>query len=128
MKSKWLLTWGPVVGYCLLIFAGSAQTTLTAPEGGDKVAHLVEYCMLGVLWARAASATWTTWTWRALLISTIIFTGIYGVGDEMHQYYVPGRFSAVSDVLADLCGGTLGGGFRQEAGVQPPTTRIAWLG
>ncbi len=109
MKTRWLLTWGLVVGYCLLIFAVSAQTTLTAPGGSDKVAHMVEYSVLGFLWARAARATWSTWTWRAVLISTIIFTGMYGAGDELHQSYVPGRFSAVSDVVADLCGGTLGG-------------------
>ena len=109
MKTRWLLTWGPVVGYCLLIFAGSAQTTLTAPGGSDKVAHFIEYSVLGLLWARAARATWVTWTWRAVFISTIVFTGMYGVSDEMHQFYVPGRLSAVSDALADLCGGTLGG-------------------
>lgn len=109
MKTKWLLIWGPVVGYCLLIFAGSAQITLTAPGGSDKIAHVVECSVLGFLWARAARATWATWTWRAVFISTIIFTGMYGASDELHQSYVPGRFSAVSDTVADLCGGTLGG-------------------
>lgn len=109
MKTRWLLTWGLVVGYCLLIFAVSAQTTLTAPGGSDKVAHMVEYSVLGFLWARAARATWSTWTWRAVLISTSVFTGIYGACDEVHQFYVPGRFSSVYDALADICGGTLGG-------------------
>jgi VanZ like family len=109
MKKRWLLTWGPVVGYCLLIFALSAQTTLTAPDGSDKVAHVVEYSVLGLLWARATRATWTTWTWQAVLISTIFFAGMYGASDEWHQFYVPGRFSEIADALADLCGGTVGG-------------------
>jgi len=109
MKTRWLLTWGPVVGYCLLIFALSSQTTLTAPGGSDKVAHVVEYSVLGFLWARATRATWSAWTWHAVLISTIFFTGMFGASDEVYQFYVPGRFSAVPDALADLCGGTLGG-------------------
>jgi VanZ family protein len=73
------------------------------------MAHVVEYSVLGFLWARAARATWSTWTWRAVLISTSVFTGMYGACDEIHQFYVPGRFSAVPDALADFCGGTLGG-------------------
>lgn len=109
MKTRWLPTWGPVVGYCLLIFALSAQTTLTAPGGSDKVAHLIEYSVLGWLWARAAGNTWSVWSPWGLLLSTLLFTGIAGASDELHQFYVPGRFSAVSDAFADLCGGALGG-------------------
>jgi len=109
MKRGWFLTWGPVVGYCLLIFFLSIQTTMIAPAGGDKVLHVFEYSVLGWLWARAARTTWFTWTRRGVLLSTIFFTGIYGASDEWHQLYVPGRFGTVSDVIADVCGGALGG-------------------
>lgn len=109
MKGGWFLTWGPVVGYCFLIFFLSAQTTVTAPAGGDKLVHAVEYSVLGWLWAHAARTTWHAWTWHAVLLSTIFFTGMYGASDEWHQLYVPERFGDVSDALADLCGGTLGG-------------------
>lgn len=108
-KMRWLPTWGPVVGYCLLIFMLSAQTTWSAPGGSDKLAHLIEYSGLGWLWARAAGRTWSVWSPGGLLLSTLLFTGIAGASDELHQFYVPGRFSAVSDAFADICGGALGG-------------------
>jgi len=108
---RFLWLWGPVVGYCALIFMVSAQQDLSPPDfpSSDKVAHFLEYGVLGLLWARAATASWPYWTFRLLLVSTMLFTGLYGVTDEWHQLYVPGRFSDWHDAFADICGGTLGG-------------------
>jgi VanZ family protein len=100
-----------VVGYCALIFLVSAQSDLSLPAfpSSDKVAHGLEYVVLGILWARAAKASWPHWTFLWVLASISLFTGLYGVIDEWHQLYVPGRFSDWHDAFADLCGGTLGG-------------------
>jgi VanZ family protein len=105
----WL--WGPLVGYCALIFLVSARSDLSPPAfpSSDKVAHMLEYGVLGVLWARVVKASWPHWTFLLGLASTSLFTGLYGITDEWHQFYVPGRFADWHDVLADLCGGTLGG-------------------
>jgi VanZ family protein len=107
----WVWLWGPIIAYCALIFLGSAQQNLSPPDfpSSDKVAHFFEYGVLGILWARAAKTTWPHQTFTWLLISTALFTGLYGVTDETHQLYVPGRFSDRYDALADLCGGTIGG-------------------
>lgn len=110
-RAHWLWLWAPVVVYCGMIFFASAQHDLAPPAfpSSDKVAHFVVYGGLGILWARAAKMTWPgktfTWVW----ISTILFTGLYGVTDETHQLYVPGRFSDWRDAVADVCGGTMGG-------------------
>src|SRR5512144_2688665 len=103
--------WGPVVAYCSLIFLLSAQRDLSPPDfpSSDKVAHFLEYGVLGVLWIRAAKASWPSWTFLLLLVSTLLFTGLYGVTDEWHQLYVPGRSSDWHDAVADVCGGTIGG-------------------
>jgi VanZ family protein len=105
----WL--WGPVIMYCALIFTLSAQQDLSPPQfpSSDKLAHFLVYSVLGILWARAAQASWPHWTFSLLLLSTMFFTGLYGVMDEWHQLYVPGRFSDWHDALADVCGGTIGG-------------------
>lgn len=110
-KMPWLWLWAPIIAYCALIFFGSAQQNLTPPNfpSSDKVAHFLEYSVLGVLWARAAKMTWQHWTFPVLLLSTILFTGVYGVTDETHQLYVPGRSSDWHDSVADVCGGTVGG-------------------
>ncbi|HEV8713412.1 MAG TPA: VanZ family protein, partial [Candidatus Binatia bacterium] len=45
----------------------------------------------------------------AVVLSTVAFTGLYGLSDEWHQVYVPGRCADLYDALADAYGGTLGG-------------------
>jgi VanZ family protein len=45
----------------------------------------------------------------SVFLSTVVFTGAYGLSDEWHQMYVPGRSVSLLDALADVCGGTLGG-------------------
>ena len=42
-----------------------------------------------------------------LLISSLIFSSLYGLSDEWHQYYVPGRMSDVADWVADTLGAVL---------------------
>jgi len=90
---------------------GSAQQDLSPPDfpSSDKVAHFLEYGVLGLLWARAATRSWPHWTFRLLVTSTVLFTGLHGFTDEWHQCYVPGRSSDWHDALADICGGTSGG-------------------
>tara|TARA_Y100000310_G_scaffold325935_1_gene390175 strand:- start:2154 stop:2579 length:426 start_codon:yes stop_codon:yes gene_type:complete len=41
---------------------------------------------------------------KNLIIISIIFTIIYAISDEIHQFYVPGRFFAISDILTDSAG------------------------
>lgn len=43
-----------------------------------------------------------------LLLFTFIIGTIYGISDEIHQYFVPGRFVEVLDVVADAVGTLIG--------------------
>ena len=107
-KSLWF--WGPVVAYCTFIFVLSTQRDLSPPgfPSSDKVAHFLEYGVLGILWVRAAKTSWPHWSLPLLVVSTSLFTCLYGVTDEWHQFYVPGRYSDWHDALADVSGGTFG--------------------
>ncbi|GHV88731.1 hypothetical protein AGMMS50267_10910 [Spirochaetia bacterium] len=42
------------------------------------------------------------------LILTALISSIYGIVDEVHQFYVPGRDCNVWDWLADTAGAILG--------------------
>ena len=47
-------------------------------------------------------------TWFGALLTAILLAAIYGVLDEVHQRFVPGRMPDALDVLADLIGAVLG--------------------
>ena len=40
--------------------------------------------------------------------SSLVFTYLYGVSDEIHQYFIPGRGAKFTDTLFDLFGAFLG--------------------
>jgi VanZ family protein len=110
--SLWLSLWGSVVGYCTLIFFLSAQPHVQFPEAFpylDKFAHLCLYAGLGWLWTRAVKKSRPGWSPRQILLITFGFAAGYGLSDEWHQLYVPGRFADPYDVFADAIGGVCGG-------------------
>ena len=44
---------------------------------------------------------------RAVAVCTVLFCLTYGLSDEFHQRFVPGRFSGVDDLVFDTLGGLL---------------------
>ena len=104
-----LWVWGPVGAYCMLIFYLSSLSYVTPIGTSDKFAHFCEYSILGILWARALRYRKPAWPILFVLLSTTVFTGVYGASDEWHQAYVPGRVSDMHDAFADVAGGTFGG-------------------
>jgi VanZ family protein len=69
------------------------------------LAHAVFYGVLCVLLARSLAPPQVT-TWKRVLLLTILVT-FYGVTDEYHQLFVPGRHASLWDILADGLGGFL---------------------
>jgi VanZ family protein len=70
----------------------------------DKTGHFIGYGILGVLMLRAlARGRVVGVTLRAAVVA-ILLSAAYGVSDECHQYFVPGRSSDVHDVAADAAG------------------------
>ena len=73
----------------------------------DKLLHLTAYAVLGFLGmgsVRAMSHGYRPE--QAWLICLLV--GLYGVADEFHQYFIPGRMADGFDVAADIAGGMLG--------------------
>jgi VanZ family protein len=104
--------WGSVFFYCGLIFFLSHQPDLTLPNivpNVDKLAHLLEYALLGWLCARAWRFERPYWSAMAVSLFALFFASIYGATDEWHQSYIPGRYADRWDWLTDICGGILGG-------------------
>ena len=66
----------------------------------DKLAHLMVYAALTVLAYLAYQRVAMLWLVAALLM--------YSVGLEVGQYFVPGRFLSLADVIANILGLLLG--------------------
>ncbi|MDR2742587.1 MAG: VanZ family protein [Treponema sp.] len=89
----------------------SSQNTLPEPKGIlgiDKVQHLIAYLALAVgagLWVSP-----TMWRSRRFLAFFLVALAVsfYGVVDEIHQSFTPGRDCNVWDWVADTFGAVLG--------------------
>lgn len=110
-QSRFAWYWVPTIGYCLLIFVLSSISKgvhIPSPFGFDKVVHFVEYGVLGFLLARLIVNARSTFSRRFLIGLVVILATLYGISDEVHQAFVPGRNASPWDVLADGFGGVMG--------------------
>ncbi len=106
-----LCYWVPPVVYMVLIFLLSSMPLPRAlPEFvfADKFYHTIEYGILSILVLRALWISMPDRGLRFLFVSAVIFSTFYGLTDELHQYFVPGRFSSIYDVMADGIGSLIG--------------------
>jgi VanZ family protein len=104
--ARRFFAWLPSLAYMGLIWALSSQTRqIELPDlpFRDKLAHAVEYGILSVLnlWALRRSSSHGA---LRSLFTAVLLTSAWGYLDEVHQAYVPGRFSDVYDWIADTCG------------------------
>lgn len=105
------LAWLPAVAYMALIWwLSSKPIVLPLPElpWRDKLAHVVEYGILGFLLSRAVRGSWPSFRPARALVAAALLTSIWGYVDEIHQAFVPGRNSSAWDLLADVVGAVLG--------------------
>jgi VanZ family protein len=106
-RRPWLW-WGLAALWMGIIFYFSAQSSFDfVPERWqvDPVSwavHFGEYAVLALLLWQALRAT-ARLSRRAASLAFLL-TALYAISDEWHQFYVPGRYSDVRDVLVDALG------------------------
>ena len=111
MQRNWLTHWIPLAAYCTLIFVLSSFSKPFPPAAGllsDKLLHVVEYFVLGFLAARAMFSLDSRPSDTVVFLIAFAFSSLYGLSDEFHQSFVPGRNAAVGDFVADTVGALLG--------------------
>ena len=94
------------LAWMALLFYLSHQPALPAPmlfSGQDKLFHAGVYALLGLLLLGAQRRPAKGYSGRQVTISVLI-ASLYGLGDEIHQHFVPGRNSEALDWLADTLG------------------------
>jgi len=101
---------GPAVLWAGAIFFASSESGDALPHiaipNADKGAHLVIYLILGALVARAAGRG-RPLGWRGALAAWLVAIG-FGLTDEIHQLFVPGRSCDWRDWLTDCLGSAAG--------------------
>ena len=109
--KKLVYYWLPVIIYLLLIFYLSSLSRIGVVETiptfilKDKLLHLIEYSILAILIYRALNQHQKIQP--IALVLAIIFSTLYGLSDELHQLFVPGRFFSIQDLFVDFIGSNI---------------------
>jgi VanZ family protein len=84
----------------------SDQPSLPAPQlfpHQDKLIHAAAYAILAVLLLLAMPMKTSGFTSQQALVATLL-ASLYGITDEFHQSFVPGRDADLLDWMADTGG------------------------
>lgn len=95
--------------YIVLLFILSSFSKLPGPEfipDFDKFEHFTAYLILSLLFYRAFMGM-TKLEKQKCAILSVICTISYGMSDEIHQFFVPGRDASLLDLLFDTFGAIL---------------------
>lgn len=104
----------PAIAWAGVIFFASSIPASKLPRMAlmvnDKLVHGIIFFVLGLLIYRALEprAPSTQFDWGRFLIAVSAVV-IYGMLDEFHQSFVPGRTVDIKDATADALGGLVSG-------------------
>jgi len=109
VRRAFIIYWLPLLLYGLLIFiqsSGPAPPGLPEVIGVDKLLHLAAYALMGALCYRAFSSL--AIERKSAVVFSLLAGVLYGVSDEVHQYFVPARDAELLDAVADAIGTACG--------------------
>lgn len=98
-----------LVVYCGMIFWLSSQSRLPVPDlfnFQDKVLHATAYALMALLFWQSAGRLGEQKS-TGISMAAVMFCSLYGISDEWHQSFVPGRDASLGDWLADTLGAML---------------------
>jgi VanZ family protein len=129
-SKKFLVRYGPVVLWAVLIFIGSSNLMSSPNTGGilrpvvlwvfpsaseatliflhflvRKAAHFTEYAILALLAARAFRTSSRDFLRNHWFAVSLTFVALYALSDEFHQSFVSSRTASIYDCLIDAAGG-----------------------
>lgn len=111
IANKKLYIYYPLTIYWIILLAATSLPTDSLPSIGlnDKIEHLFAYFILSILFTLALYVQeknqFLKKNWN--VYSVIILTA-YGIFDEVHQFFIPGRFFDWLDLLSNFVGIILG--------------------
>ena len=98
------ITWAGVIFYL------SSRPIIGMPSlfsWQDKLLHIIAFGVLGFFLIGGMKTTGNGYRTGQVWF-VVVLVALYGLLDEFHQYFVPGRDADIFDVLADATGALLG--------------------
>ena len=104
------------IGYMLIVFTLSSIPMDRQIEGLNflinldsdiqNLLHIPLFGCLAVLWIKALERY--NIRYSNIVFRTLTITILFGMFDEIHQYFVPGRFASFMDMLLNIMGSLFG--------------------
>ena len=105
--------WGPPVLWAAFILLLTSVPGTDIPQvsfltfhSSDKLVHGTMYGIFA--WLATRSLVRTGWPIGRAILVVMLGIAIFGVLDEWHQQFIPGRFMDPFDWMADLSGALIG--------------------
>ncbi len=89
------------LGWMGVIYALSSISGSSVPGRFSTAAHFVVYAVLGALYLWALPRRERVWP---TAFAAVALASLYGITDEFHQSFVPGRMPDPADWLVDTAG------------------------
>jgi VanZ family protein len=107
------LVYLPLIIYWIILLIATSIPTDDFPRVlltvGDKLKHFIAYFILGGYLTVAFSVQEKIPLLRKhFILGAILTATIYGLVDEIHQAFIPGRFYELLDWVADIIGACVG--------------------
>lgn len=103
-----IIYWFFTAIYMGIIFYLSSLERIDLPElpkFSDKLLHMVAYLLLAFL---INLSLFKSNIKKYILMLAFLLATLYGITDEFHQVFIPGRDATIGDVIADSLGSFLG--------------------
>lgn len=111
-KNKNITVYVPLIVYWIVLFLATTLPTTKMPKTGinDKIEHLLGYFLLTFLLSNALYFQNKNKMFKRFPISTaLLIAAFYGMVDELHQLFIPGRLCDFYDWTADVTGALAAG-------------------
>jgi len=107
VRRSLLTLWGPFIAALAVVFWLSSMSYVPGTRYvWDKALHTVGYAGLGLLALRAFHGGFHAPRVAPTLLAASAVI-LWGISDEFHQSFVPGRDASALDVVADAVGFTV---------------------